>query len=582
MGDRPASGDEPESNPPGAAAGLSLLDHLPGFIWRTNTSLTFTYVGGSVARIRNSAARYLGKHISHAMVQASPYHLIQDGHERALRGESVEYECTASGRTFGAFLEPIFEDGKITGVSGVAHDFTARKASESLLRNLSLHDELTSLPNRRRFAQILGEMIDKSACLEIISIDIIGMHSVNDTFGHAFGDALLQSVANRLMHLNIEESRLARVGGAEFIMAIVVPNGETSLGSHIAYGAFKEPFYVEGREMYVNAHVGICKYPDHAQDVDTLIHNADIAVTTLRGEGGTGVKQFTPDMRRDIERRVDLEQALRHAVDRGELELHYQPIVDTDANAIIGTEALLRWNHPTEGLLMPDMFIPVAEGCAQIGSLGEWVLQEACAQNHRWHEMGFRNLRICVNVSAKQLINAAFVHVIRGALLGSFMNPASLEIEFTESAAMSSLAETAELIRVLRSMGVRTAIDDFGTGHSSLAYVKQLQTNTIKIDRLFIREIEHDRASRAIATAIINVGKELGTQIVAEGIETEAQAHLLRKIGCYRMQGYLYCRPAPAATITEMLLQPTTSWNFAPLAMGELRDNHESELGSNI
>jgi diguanylate cyclase (GGDEF)-like protein/PAS domain S-box-containing protein len=432
------------------------------------------------------------------------------------------------------------------------------------LRDKVLHDPLTGLPNRMSLESQLRDAMksrssDSGVALLFLNFD--GFRVINDSLGHDSGDILLQMAAARLQSTLQAGQVLARVGADQFIILLPSPTSRENAEA-VANGLLASlggPFDVLDHEVYLTASIGASLYPTDAQDPLTLQRNANIALNEAKSLGRSRCQFFRPELNARALERLELTVYLRSAIDNGELSLQYQPQVNR-ANQIVGVEALLRWNHPKLGGVPPNKFIPLAEEIGMIVPIGNWVLDQACAQAAKWHREGFGFLRVAVNVSAVQFAQTDFVDRVRQTLMAHALSPAGLEIELTESLLMKNTADGAEKLTVLRDMGVTTAIDDFGTGYSSLAYLQKLPIDTLKIDRSFVCEIrdaapnsEYDDRY-AVIRAITSLAKSLRMKLIAEGVETEVQRQFLARMGCNLFQGYLFGRPTGVAEIDRLLI----------------------------
>ncbi len=431
----------------------------------------------------------------------------------------------------------------------LALDITERRRAEETIRHMAYHDALTGLPNRAlledRLAVALAQTGRTGQPFAVVSLDIDRLKVVNDTLGHAAGDALLRAVSQRLEHTTRDSDTVARVGGDEFILLLpggTRGGGTATVGTKILE-AFRAPFSVEGREIHVSPSIGIAVYPDDGDDAEALLRNADAAMYKAKRQGN-GFQIYTPSMNTEATERLLLENDLRHALERDELVLHYQPQAQVESGEIFGVEALIRWEHPELGLIPPDRFIPLAEETGLIVPIGEWVLRRACEQARAWHDAGAGGLTVAVNISVRQFLQPDLCGVIGRVLARSGLPAACLELEITESTAMEDLDISGQVLHTLQDMGVRIAIDDFGTGHSSLSYLKNFPIHTLKIDRSFVKDIPGDPNDAAIAAAAIAMAHSLGLTVIAEGVETKAQLKFLQERRCDGFQGYLIGRPA--------------------------------------
>ena len=433
----------------------------------------------------------------------------------------------------------------------------AMKRAESHVYRLAYYDQLTGLPNRNYFCERVGEQLSAQPDMKgvVVFVDIDNFMRLNNSFGYTIGDVLMRQVASRLEECTGGKALLARLRGDEFVMFVAGTSDKSDIEVLMAaiIRSFGRPFAHDSLEFDLAVSMGICAYPDDARDATTLIANAESAMSQAKAEPGTSYKYYDRKTVEVASRRVALEGSLRRAVERNELFLQYQPIADVRTGAIVATEALVRWMHPEFGLMSPDKFIPIADETGLIISIGEWVLGEACRQTRAWHDQGFRNLGIAVNVSAVQFAQAQLLTQIRNTLDHSGLAPQFLEVEITESVLMRDAEATATTLKALKDMGVCIAMDDFGTGYSSLSYLKRFPIDTLKIDKSFTQDIcaNHDGAS--IVSAIAALGRSLDLSLVAEGVETPEQRAFLETQQCDRMQGYLLSRPLQSDQVARFL-----------------------------
>jgi len=450
------------------------------------------------------------------------------------------------------FLAPVrSEMGAVTHFVGVLNDVTYRKNAEARLNHLANHDALTGLPNRNllndRLAHAIARRREDMAAVLFLDLDRFKL--INDSYGHDVGDELLRAVAARLVGCLRDEDTVARLGGDEFVVLLEdLPGGDAAatIAGKVA-GRLAEPLMIGGRELPVAASIGIALYPRDGRDAQDLLKNADTAMYRAKEAGRGGFCFFAGEMNAHALRRLTLENELRRALDGGELEVFYQPQVTMDSGRLIGAEALVRWRHPLRGLVSPIDFIPVAEETGLIVALGEQVLRIACRQIADWQRRGLPPLTVAVNLSPRQFRQADLVTVIAAIIAETGVDPARLELEITESAAMQNADSTVAALQRLRAMGVSLAIDDFGTGYSSLSYLKRFPIDKLKIDRSFILGVPADGDDTAIVQAIAAMAGSLGLKLLAEGVENEAQRGFLAAFGCAAAQGYLFGRPQPAA-----------------------------------
>ena len=428
-------------------------------------------------------------------------------------------------------------------------DITERKETEARMQHIAQHDSLTGLPNRlallMRLAQLLPEARRHEWKIGIMFIDLDRFKIINDTLGHQVGDEMLREVACRLSNVVRETDFVARLGGDEFVVILPGINNpaDAALVASKIVNALSTPIEAEGHELHTSPSIGISIFPDDGPDGDSILKNADTAMYHAKAAGRNNYQFFAANMNQIATERLDIERKLRHAISRNELALVYQPQFSADGRYPTGIEALIRWHHPSDGMIPPDRFIPVAEETGMIVEIGDWVMHTACREMQHWIDSGLKPLRVAVNVSARQLRRRDFCETVAGALADSGLPAELLELEITESSVMENPKEAIEILERLGRMGVSLAIDDFGTGYSSLAYLKLFPIDHLKIDRSFVRDIEHDLNDRAIAFGTIALAHSLGLNVIAEGVETADQLELLRSNGCDEVQGYLFSKP---------------------------------------
>jgi len=419
------------------------------------------------------------------------------------------------------------------------------------LTQLALHDTLTDLPNRTlladRIEQAIAKVAEQGGCFALMFIDLDGFKPVNDAFGHHIGDLLLKAVAARLRgHLHSQDT-LARIGGDEFVLLVELQEPDDAMDVAVKQvNLVSRPFRVAEHDLQLSASLGIVLYPGNGQDQHELLRNADAAMYHAKSAGKNGYSFFDVSMNSNARQQLQLLQDLRQALEQGQFRLHYQPKFDAQACLPIGAEALLRWEHPQHGLLLPDRFIGLAEKTGLIIPIGEWVLDEACRQMRHWLDEGHEGWRMAVNLSAIQFCHAGLVESVARALQENGLPANCLTLEITETTAMHDADASLTVLQRLSDMGVDLSIDDFGTGYSSLMYLKRLPANELKIDRGFVRDLEQDSDDAAIVSAIVALGQALGLRIVAEGVETDKQQDFLTRLGCDSLQGYLLGQPVPA------------------------------------
>ncbi|TCT20193.1 PAS domain S-box-containing protein/diguanylate cyclase (GGDEF)-like protein [Thiobaca trueperi] len=445
--------------------------------------------------------------------------------------------------------------GELTQYVGVFRDISHIKRSEERLEYQAHHDSLTALPNRSLFQARLEQCLQRAArygrLVGLLFLDLDRFKEVNDTLGHPVGDALLQQVADTLAKEVRAADTIARLGGDEFVV-ILDDIPAASYAARFAerlLAAFRRPFQVKGHELFITASMGVSVYPQDGTEIDTLIRHADVAMYQTKNSGRNGFSFYDSTMSEGAGERLRLEQDLRGAVQRHEFILHYQPQLALGTRELRGVEVLCRWHHPRLGLLSPDQFIRMAEEIGVIDELGAWVLEQSCRQMARWDREGFRVPRLAVNLSVREIERADLVDQIKSILQRTGIAPQRLELEVTESMIMRRADAAIATLMSLRALGVTLAVDDFGTGYSSLAYLKRLPLHRLKIDRSFVEKLTEDSNDDAIVRAIIALGRSLGLETLAEGVETQEQADFLCREGCDEGQGYLFSRSATAATL---------------------------------
>ncbi|CAI8751417.1 Uncharacterized signaling protein PA1727 [Pseudomonas sp. IT-P12] len=456
-----------------------------------------------------------------------------------------------------ALLTSILDARLEARTADLAHSLTEANRE---LTQLALHDTLTGLPNRvllaDRIDQAMSRVKEQGGCFALMFIDLDGFKPVNDAFGHHMGDLLLREVALRLREDLRSQDTLARIGGDEFVLLVQLVSEHDALSlAERQVGLVGRSFRVAEHDLQISASVGIALYPGNGHSAEELLMNADAAMYHAKGAGKNGYSFFDASMNSNARKQLQLLQELRNALDQQQFRLHYQPKFDASNGRAVGAEALLRWEHPTHGLLLPDKFIDLAEKTGLIIPIGDWVLNEACRQMREWFVLGYTHWRIAVNLSALQFCHAGLVQSVARALATHHLPANCLTLEITETTAMSDADASMTVLNELSQMGVDLSIDDFGTGYSSLMYLKRLPANELKIDRGFVRDLERDSDDAAIVSAIVALGQALGLRIVAEGVETDVQQDFLTQLGCDSLQGYLLGHPLPAERFLSDIVQ---------------------------
>ena len=442
------------------------------------------------------------------------------------------------------------------------------EAANQKLRHLATHDPLTGLPNRilldDRLQQAIVHADRDMRSFALLVCDLDRFKLINESLGHRAGDELLQEVARRLASVTRAADTLARLGGNEFVL-IGTSIGDADDAAGLAarvMDVLQAPVRIAAIDIYVSPSIGIAMYPDDGVTMQALLTRADAAMHSAKQHGRGNFRRYAPGMDAGIEDRVQLESDLHHAVALNQFELYYQPKVDTQTGEVRSAEALIRWIHPTRGIVSPAEFVPLAEECGLIGEIGGWVIREACRQTRVWQIDGVPSLRVSVNLSASQFRDSGLLDLIRSALDDAGLEPRYLEVELTESAVMSDPEKSIDILEHLSAMGVLVSVDDFGTGYSSMSYLRRFPIDKLKIDRVFIDEIVSRPEDASIVRAIVSLAHSLRLKVVAEGVETPAQLDFLKTAGCDEYQGYHFSRPLPAADFERLMREARPDDDF--------------------
>jgi len=444
----------------------------------------------------------------------------------------------------------------------VGRDITERRQSAQRIEHLAHHDSLTGLPNRTLFLDRLRTALAMArrngSEAALLLLDLNKFKDVNDTLGHAIGDKLLRATAKRIQHCVRETDTVARLGGDEFAILLGHVSSADGAGT-VAESILRiltEPFGLDDHEVVTSACMGITLFPGDGEDAETLLKNADLALFRSKSEDMAHYHFYVSEMDEEVRRRKTTERDLRHALGSDQLSLFYQPQVDMVTGRILGAEALIRWHHPQQGSIPPSMFIPIAERSELIVPLGRWVLQRAAMQIQQWKKAGLPPFKIAVNLSPVQFRHQDLLATVTNVIEQTGVDPHQLQLEITETIAMTNFDYSVDILQNLRALGLTIAIDDFGTGYSSLNYLKRFPVDKLKIDRSFVTDIGLHPDNAAIVRAIINLGRGIGARVNVEGVETEEQLRFMRENGCDEVQGFYYSRPLPADDFAKLISNP--------------------------
>ena len=529
-----------------------MADYATDLISRSTMRGKMTYASEAVRSLLGYEAHEMVGHSVFEFIDPEDQHIVRQATTRIEQGpQTFSYRCIRKNGSRVWFETTSRAVPDANGVPqelvSVSRDISERRRAEEQIEYQAYHDALTGLPNRLLFRDrltiALAHAKRQQVPIAVMFLDLDRFKNINDTLGHSLGDELLRAVAARLRSVLREGDTIARMGGDEFTILLTDLNGPTDaakiaqkLLETVAY-----PLHVDGHELYATTSIGIALFPNDGDTAESLLKNADSAMYRAKDAGRNSYQLCTPAMNSRAAERLGVENALRRALERQELVLHYQPLLRLDTRQIVGMEALLRWNRPGHGIVAPGTFIGIAEETRMIVPIGAWVLREACRQAKKWP-----GLRMAVNLSPRQFQQSDLRDVVAQALEESGLEPQFLELEITESTAMANSDRAIATMSELRELGVRIALDDFGTGHSSLNYLRRFPIDRVKIDREFVSEIETSRSSRAIISAVVAMAHGLDLFVTAEGVETEGQVTFLREQRCEEVQGFLFARPEPA------------------------------------
>ena len=558
----------------------SLVDSSPDIIYTLDSDGHFSFINSRVYPLLGfHRSELIGQHYSvlvHEGDMERANYVFNEGRNEFVRSRGVELRLKSKREEYQARIfsielvltdlgsvageetaEP--EQRKLLGTYCVARDITERKRADEQIAYQAYHDILTDLPNRALFNDRLGLALLQArrnqSLLAVLFIDLDRFKVVNDTFGHGVGDVLLQHVALRLKGCLRRCDTLSRIGGDEFtaILPELSTRQDAALIGEKFVTSLREPFALAGQIVHVSASIGVTLYPGDGLSIEELLRNADVAMYHMKSKGKNGFAFFAPEMLDSSIQKIALEHDLHLALERGELEMFYQPQVDTATRQIIGAEALMRWNHPLRGFLSAGEFLPFAEESGLIIPISNWMLEAICSDLLEWRACSGEALRLSINISPQYLDRGDFFEKLNQALIRHKIPPSQIEVEVTENICIRNPQVAIEQLEKLCQLGVSVAIDDFGTGYSSLSYLHRFPIHTIKIDRSFVMEIQDPDAQFPVVLAIVAIAKGLGLNLVAEGVETAVQARYLEDAGCKIIQGYLFHRPMSQARLMELL-----------------------------
>jgi diguanylate cyclase (GGDEF)-like protein/PAS domain S-box-containing protein len=552
----------------------SLVQNASDVIMVLRGDLTASYLSPSVERVLGHAPEQLDGVALPALLDAGDLQRALAAYDDAVRraGSSVWLECRlrhrdGSWRNVEAVFNSLIDDPSVQGTVLTVRDITERKTLEEELKHQAFHDSLTGLANRALFRDRVEHALARHARLgepiAVLFLDLDDFKVVNDSLGHGAGDQLLGEVAERLLGCLRAGDTAARLGGDEFAVLVEgVPDPKEAVRlSERIIGSLDAPFALEGKEIFVRASIGYAISDEETTGGEELLRAADVAMYAAKAAGKGGYEAYQPALHAEALDRLERTADLQRALDEHQFELHYQPIVSLDSDQVVGVEALVRWQHPTRGLLVPDDFIPLAEETGLIVPLGQWVLEQACRQTRQWQldHPGQPPIRVSVNLSARQFQQPDLVQRVAQVVSETGIEPKTLVLELTETLLLRDTDAMLAKIRALKSLGVQLAIDDFGTGYSSLSYLKRLPVDILKVDKSFIDPIAANPTDNAVLQAIVRLGHTLELQTVAEGVEAVQQSEHLRDLGCHYGQGYYYSKPTKAGDIDQLLGRQETA-----------------------
>ena len=509
--------------------------------------INITLIEGKTAEKHGFSVDIISSKIVQRLFTKEELTKINNHLKNALQGNTVQFELAYASYTFLIYLSPIFDDCKVVEVVGTVIDISDRKKTEKLVEHMAYYDYLTGLPNRRLFQKHTKNVISESKLnddtIGIMFIDLDHFKHVNDSMGHSIGDQLLIAIGERLQGCVRKEDMVARLGGDEFVILFTSTEiSEVQTAATRIVEKISQPFYFENHHVFVTPSIGICMFPDDGHDFDTLMSNADSAMYLVKEKGKNNFQFFTEELHHNVKEKNILEQELQQALKKQQFELYYQPKFNIQTNEIIGMEALIRWNHPSKGVLLPATFLPLIEEIGLIIPIGQWVLETACLQAKQWQVQGFPTIPMSINISNRQFKHPSFGTLVKDTLANIDLPAHLLNLEIREEL-LENVSYSQSILQPLREMGVQISLDDFGTGYSSLHALKSLPITHVKIDQAFVQKLSAN--NQAIVKTIIDLAKNFKLHVIAEGVETAEQAAILQDLGCDKMQGFLYSRPLP-------------------------------------
>ncbi|MBI3230907.1 MAG: EAL domain-containing protein [Burkholderiales bacterium] len=546
----------------------SLLEAAGDVVLRLNTRAEIIFCSRRSQELISAQAQVMGTALV-SLVHEEEQETFQSALTQAIsqsRSDRIEVRIHVNGEEYlwaELQLSVYLNREESLEILAVGRDISAQKATEERLRHMATHDALTGLPNRLLLSDRLRTSIARAKRTEqgfsVAMLDLDGFKKVNDVLGHPVGDDLLRVATMRLSKALRDSDTLARVGGDEFVAVLpgAVSESEIKIVSGRMIAAVQSPFEVDGHTIYIGASVGVAIFPDHGDNEIKLLAHADTAMYRAKETGKARCVVYSPQQLSPPEHDITLEAAMFNAVREGEFLLYYQPIVDAKSRQIMGFETLMRWQHPTLGMVSPLNFVPIAEANGLINLLGSWALKSACVQLKSFEEVVQRSLYISVNVSPRQFRNDQFLRVLDEAIAYSGLKGEQLLLEITEGTLMIDPEHAQTVLAKMIARNVRIAIDDFGTGYSSLAYLKRFPISVLKIDRAFIKDLPENKKDAAICNAVLDLAKHLDLSVVAEGVETELQMTYMNERGCKYIQGYLTGKPMPPNVALEALKERT-------------------------